>query len=103
VGKKGNVNPEIFRNDLSNDYALLKGNISKKEADERIDDILGLISGYLEDGNDVKLHGFFNFHVRKRQEKAGKNPVTGEDMTIPATRTVVAKMTAPMKRRIQGK
>lgn len=102
MGKKGNVNPEVFRNTLANDYSLFR-DISKREAEDRVDDVLNLISAYLVSGNDVKLHGFFNFHVRDRKAKAGKNPVTGADMTIPATRTVVAKMTAPLKRRIQGK
>ena len=91
-----------FKKDLAAEYAELES-ITNVEAVKRIDTILELISGNLEAGRDVKVANFFNFFVKERASKQAKNPQTGEDMVIPATRTVVAKMTKPLKARIQGK
>lgn len=102
MGKSSNVNPELYKKDLILHYAEIRG-LSKTEAEERVEDILGLITDYLVADHDVKLNNFFNFFVRPRKAKKGKNPVTGADMEIAATKTVVSKMTKPLKDRIQGK
>jgi nucleoid DNA-binding protein len=91
-----------FKNEIIADYAVQEG-ITKVEAEKRLEDILGLITGYLVAGDDVKVNNFFNFFVKHRDAKDGKNPITKEPMTIPAVTTVVARMTKPLKDRIQGK
>jgi nucleoid DNA-binding protein len=102
MGKRQNINPEIFKKDLKREYAEMRG-ITETEAEIRMEDIFEMINAHLVGGNDVKLNNFFNFFGRKRKAKAGKNPQTGADMVINETRTVVAKMTKPLKDRIQGK
>lgn len=96
------VNMTKFKKDIIADYAELEG-IKKVEAEKRIDTIFELVSENLANGVDVKLANFFNFFVKKREAKNAPHPQTGEDMVIPATTTCVAKMTKPMKERIQGK
>lgn len=92
-----------FKKDIVAEYAEKEG-ITKVEAEKRIDAILGLVGDNLVAGFDVKLTNFFNFFVRERKAKEGKNPRNPEEtIIIPATKTVVAKMTKPMKDRIQGK
>lgn len=102
MGKSRNVNPEIYKRDLILEYSEQKA-ISKAEAEERIEDVFGIVTDHLVADHDVKVNNFFNFFVRPRKAKQGKNPVTGEDMIIGATKTIVAKMTKPLKDRIQGK
>lgn len=92
----------VYKKDLVNEYAAKKG-ITKTEAAEIIDDIFKIVSDNLCAGNDVKISNFFNFFVRNLSEKKGKNPYTNEPMVIPAVRSVHARMTKPLKDRIQGK
>lgn len=91
-----------FKKDIAKEYSNLEG-ITKVEAEKRIDTILEIVTSNLENGYNVKLANFFNFFVKDRKEKEAKNPQTGEHMMIPAVRTVVAKMTKPLKERVQGK
>lgn len=92
----------VFKDDLVAQYAEQEG-ITKVEATKRFNAFASLITDHLVAGNDVKVANFFNFFVKERAAKNGKNPQTGEPMVIPATKTVVAKMTKPLKDRIQGK
>lgn len=97
-----NTNEVVYKKDLVAELAD-KEKITKVEAERRIDIVLDTVTDKLENGKDVKLANFFNFFNRKRNAKNAKNPQTGEDMVIKATKTVVAKMTKPLKDRIQGK
>lgn len=92
----------VYKDDLKEEYAQREG-ITKAEALKRINDVFELIASHLEAGRDVKVANYFNFFVRERAEKKAVHPQTGEDMVIPATRTVVTKMSSPLKKRIQGK
>jgi DNA-binding protein HU-beta len=94
----------FYNNDLINAVAEHDG-ITKVEAERRIKLIFGIIGDKLAemgDGDAVKLANFFNFHVKVRKPKKGKNPATGEDMVIPATKTIVTKPTKSMKDKIRG-
>lgn len=93
---------KIVKDDLAREYAVYK-NITIKEARERIDDVTELIARNLASGNDVKIMDFFNFSVKERRAKKGVSLATGEPTIIPATKTVVARMSQSLKERIQGK
>lgn len=95
----------IYKKDLVAELAKKEG-ITKVEAERRIDSVLDIIVGHLvngEAGDKVKIANFFNFQVKELKEKQAKNPRTGELMTIPATKTVVVRMTKPLKEKLQGK
>ena len=53
-----------------------------------IDDVLDAIQHELEEGNDVKLLGFGQFRIQTRKAREGRNPKTGEPLTIPETNYV---------------
>jgi nucleoid DNA-binding protein len=93
---------KIVKDDLAREYAVYK-NITIKEARERIDDVTELIARNLASGNNVKIMDFFNFSVKERRAKKGVSLATGEPTIIPATKTVVARMSQSLKERIQGK
>jgi len=62
--------------------------LSKKESAQIVETILDEIKSSLEAGEDVKLSGFGHFIVRAKHARRGRNPKTGEDITI-APRSVV--------------
>lgn len=91
-----------FKRDIAIEYADFEG-ISINEAEKRMNAIFEIITENLENGNTVKVANFFNFFVKERKAKPAVHPQTGEPMVIQAVRTVVAKMTKPLKGRVQGK
>ena len=65
----------------------IKSNVTKKDADAILNAMVETIVEAVAEGNKVTLVGFGSFEARPRQAREGRNPKTGEKMTIPATRT----------------
>ncbi len=63
-----------------------KTNVSKKETDAIFTAMLEEIMAAVASSNKVTLVGFGSFEPRDRQARSGRNPKTGETMTISATR-----------------
>ena len=51
-----------------------------------VEGVLGAITEALKKGEQVRLVGFGTFHVSKRAKSIGRNPRTGEQITIPASK-----------------
>ena len=63
----------------------------KKEAAEYVEILFDLVKAELTNGRNVKISGFGSFVVRDKKERMGRNPQTGEPMTISARRVVSFK------------
>lgn len=63
--------------------------LSNREAKDFIETFFGEISNILASGKCVKLFGFGNFMLRDKNARPGRNPRTGEAMTIAPRRVVV--------------
>jgi len=61
---------------------------SKKEARELVETSLDEIRSALADGEEVKLSGFGKFELRDKPPRPGRNPKTGDEVTISARRVV---------------
>ncbi|MFP3883530.1 MAG: HU family DNA-binding protein [Actinomycetota bacterium] len=67
-----------------------KADISKAKAAEIVDHIFstkageGIIAVELDAGRKVNITGFGSFTLKRRSERQGRNPATGETITIPA-------------------
>jgi DNA-binding protein HU-beta len=57
---------------------------TKKEAQAAVDCILSSVTKALKKGDDVGLVGFGTFKVVRRKARKGRNPMTGEPITIKA-------------------
>jgi DNA-binding protein HU-beta len=60
--------------------------LSKKDATKAVDAVFEAISTALQNGDKVQLVGFGNFEVRERSARKGRNPQTGEEIEIPASK-----------------
>lgn len=60
--------------------------MTKKEATQSVEAILSVITEALRSGEKVQLIGFGNFEVRDRAARKGRNPQTGEEIEIPASK-----------------
>jgi DNA-binding protein HU-beta len=68
--------------------SIAKGaGISKTAAGKAIDSFIGEVAKTLKKGGKVTLVGLGTFSVSKRKARKGRNPRTGEEMKIPATKT----------------
>lgn len=71
---------------------------SKKEASEVVDSIFEVIKHRLERGEKVKVSGFGNFVVHEKQARKGRNPQTGETITIRGRRVLGFKASPMLKK-----
>ncbi len=62
-----------------------KANVTKKEADTILSTAIDTIVSSVAAGDKVTLVGFGSFEKRERKAREGRNPKTGESMTIAAT------------------
>jgi DNA-binding protein HU-beta len=67
------------------DAIAIKANVTKKEADAVLSATIDTIVEAVAGGDKVTLVGFGSFEKRDRAEREGRNPKTGETMTIAAT------------------
>ena len=61
--------------------------ITKTAAAHAIDSITGTITKDLKKGGRVTLTGFGTFSVANRKARTGRNPRTGQEIRIPASKT----------------
>ena len=64
-----------------------KAEISKKDAEKAVKAFTDAVAEELAKGGKVQLVGFGNFEVSERPAREGRNPRTGEPMTIAASKT----------------
>jgi DNA-binding protein HU-beta len=64
-----------------------KTGITKKDAVTAVDALLEAIEKSLSAGEKVQIIGFGTFEVRERAARKGRNPQTGEEITIAASKT----------------
>ena len=68
--------------------ALSAAGFKKAEAAKAIDAIFTTIADKLAAGENVTVSGFGTFSVKDRAEREGRNPATGEIISIPSKKTV---------------
>ena len=62
--------------------------VAKNQAKKVVDSFLDSVAEGLQDGGKVTLVGFGTFQVKQQSSRKGRNPQTGEEMTIPAKNVV---------------
>lgn len=63
-----------------------KAGLTKKDADAALKAFTEVIEETLKAGDSIQLVGFGTFEVAKRAERTGRNPQTGAEMVIPASK-----------------
>lgn len=59
-------------------------NMTRAQASKAVDTILDQLKNTLAKGENVQLTGFGSFSTTKRAERKGRNPKTGQSISIPA-------------------
>ena len=74
--------------------------LNKSECKVLIEDFFGEIKEALISGEEVKLSGFGNFELLNKNERPGRNPKTGEEVTISARRVVTFRAGNKLRKKI---
>ena len=61
-----------------------KINLTKKDSERIVNIVLGSIINSLAEGDKVELRGFGSFRSRQRNSRNGRNPKTGESVSVPS-------------------
>jgi DNA-binding protein HU-beta len=78
-----------------------KAGMSKKDTEKVVNAVFESIVDELAQGNKTQLVGFGTFEVRERKQREGRNPATGEAITIPALNVPVFKAGKAFKERVK--
>jgi len=83
--------------------ALFGKNVfNKTESAQIIDSLFEVIKKSLENGEDILISGFGKFSVRKKHQRIGRNPHTGEPIMLSEGRVVTFKCSGRLRAKING-
>src|SRR6476660_4852421 len=68
-----------------------EADMTKKDAEQLVEIIFDSITDTLNKGEKIELRGFGSFRVRERNSRKGRNPKTGDAVSIPAKRVAYFK------------
>ena len=76
--------------------------ISKIESTALIESFFEIIKDELAKGNDIMVSGFGKWTVKSKRERKGRNPQTGEDITIAARKVVTFKPSVVLRNNVNS-
>lgn len=79
------------------DVICERTSLQKNHATETLEALLEILKATLESGEEVKVAGFGKFEVKKKDERRGRNPQTGEVITIDSRKVLTFKASNMLK------
>ncbi len=76
--------------------------LSRKKSTAIVENLLDIIKGTLENGEDVMISGFGKFCVKEKNERMGRNPATGEDLMLESRKVVVFRCSPVLRDQVNG-
>ena len=74
--------------------------LSKKESAEMMESVFSIMKTTLESGETLKISGFGSFIIKQKKDRRGRNPQTGEAITIEARRILTFKPSTILRQAI---
>lgn len=84
------------------DAIAASADIPKAQAGRALDAVLTSVTNALANDDQVVLVGFGTFSVKERAERSGRNPKTGETISIPAAKIPGFKAGKALKDAVNG-
>ena len=91
----------MTKKDFIEKYAEKTG-VSKKAAGEYVDAFLEILEESLVKKAGAQFVGFGTFETKTTKERKGRNPKTGEEITIPAKKVVSFKVGSALKEKVNA-
>ncbi|MCM3194767.1 HU family DNA-binding protein [Priestia megaterium] len=83
------------------DAVATKSELTRQDSKKAVDALFETISNTLAKEEKIQLVGFGTFEIRERAERTGRNPQTGEEMTIPASKAPAFKPGKELKEAVK--
>lgn len=96
------MNKNEFIAAVADNKGIAKLDLSKAAVATLIDTVLDTIESCLKKGEEVRLVGFGNFYVAKREAAKGRNPRTGASINIKASRLPKFRAGKQLKEQVNG-
>jgi integration host factor subunit alpha len=77
--------------------------LTKAQATESVEMFLSLAKNSLIKGEDLLLSGFGKFNVKDKKSRRGRNPQTGNELTLDARRVITFKPSGILRSKINNK
>ena len=81
--------------------AAKKSGLTQKDTDKALNALMEAVSEALANGDKVQLTGFGTFEVREKAAREGRNPRTGETISVPASKAPAFKAGASLKKAVK--
>jgi integration host factor subunit alpha len=72
----------------------------KKESSDLLESVFSLMKDTLASGEDINISGFGKFEVKQKNDRRGRNPATGETITISSRKILTYKVSSVLKKAI---
>lgn len=92
----------VTRQEIAKNLLEALPELSAKQANELTDSIIETMQKTLALGQEVKISGFGKFVVKEKKERTGRNPQTGDPVSIAARRVLKFKASERLKERINA-
>jgi integration host factor subunit alpha len=76
--------------------------LTKAQATDSVETFLSLSKNSLISGEDLLLSGFGKFNIKDKKARRGRNPQTGDELTLDARRVVTFKPSGILRKKING-
>lgn len=83
-------------------YVAEQTQLTKKDCTKAVDAVFEAIENSLKKGEKVQLIGFGNFEVRERAARKGRNPQTGQEIEIAASKVPAFTAGKSLKSSVNG-
>jgi len=92
----------MTKSELVEIIAEAYGEITRREAEVAVNTVFTAIADALAAGERVELRGFGSFTTRQRRPRIGRNPKTGDSVTVPAKVVPHFKPGKELRERVDG-
>ena len=93
---KSDKNPTVTLRHLGTAIADGHG-MPKKQINTILEEMIGLVRNHLKKGNRIRIAGLGILQVRKRAARMGRNPATGEQIKIKASKKIAFRAAKDLK------
>lgn len=91
----------MYRKELIEKIAEKSG-LTKKDSETALNAFIDAVGDALAGGDKVTITGFGSFEVKERAARTGRNPATGETISIPSSKSPKFKASKTLKETVNG-
>lgn len=84
------------------ELVYVNSGLIKKEAAGAVDAVFEIMKDALISGDNLKISGFGGFTLKEKADRKGRNPQTGETITITSRRVVTFKPSTALRQKFNG-